>query len=156
MRLSPKRGAAADTQHLESRSRQPNMWRQLNAPVGNNNQMPNVSSGGMSMGGDIGGAVQVDVPIQNEHLSLSRSDITIQNDWLDRAEEALRKLRPQVEAALIDHAEAELKVVRVDPASSEGWNRLKMSIGKIVERLAINASNEAIHEGIHELIKLLF
>jgi hypothetical protein len=76
--------------------------------------------------------------------------------WLDAVEEALRKLRPQVEAALIDNAEAELKVVRVDPAAPQAWNRLKMSIGKIVERLAINAGNEAIHEGIHELIKLLF
>jgi hypothetical protein len=85
-----------------------------------------------------------------------RADVPIQIEWLDRAEEALRKLRPQVEAILIDNAEAELRVVRVDPASSQAWNSLKISIGKIVERLAINAVNEGTHEAIHQLIKILF
>jgi len=48
-------------------------------------------------------------------------------DTLDRVEEALRKLRPQVEAALIDNAQAELKVVRADPASPQKQHALKMA-----------------------------
>jgi hypothetical protein len=80
----------------------------------------------------------------------------MQIEWIDRVEEALRKLRPQVEAALIDNAEAELKVVRADPASSQGLNRLKISIRKIVERLAINAADAGLHEAIHDLFSSLF
>jgi hypothetical protein len=76
-------------------------------------------------------------------------------DTLDRVEEALRKLRPQVEAALIDNAEAELKVVRADPASPQKQNGLISAMVKIAEWLTIRAADAGMREAIHELFKSL-
>jgi hypothetical protein len=70
----------------------------------------------------------------------------------NNVEEALRKLRPQVRQALIDDAEAALEVVRAD-ASPQKLHGLKIALDKIVERLAINATDAGIHEAIHELVK---
>ncbi len=89
--------------------------------------MPQIESNiGVSL--EVTPSARADALIHIEHLSLSRSDMKIQDDWLDRAEEALRKLRPQVEAALLDYAEAELKVVRADPSSPQKWKVLKARI----------------------------
>ena len=96
-------------------------------------------------------------PGQVEYSSAGFSGVgTIHVDALNRVEEALRKLRPQVEAALIDNAEAELKVVRADPASLQKQNALKTAVVKIFARLAINAADAGLQEVIHELLRSLF
>src|ERR1700737_2542827 len=105
----------------------------------------------------------VDVRIPAGQIEFSagiRADGTMQIEWLDQVEEALRKLRPQVEAALLGYAEAELKVVRADPASPQKRNALKTRIFEVLKPIAIKATDagmgEAVREAVHELIKFLF
>jgi hypothetical protein len=79
----------------------------------------------------------------------------------NQVEEALRKLRPQVQAALLDDAEAALKVVRDDPTSLEKQHGLKMALHKISDwiassRLVDVAMREGMREAVHELLKALF
>jgi hypothetical protein len=74
---------------------------------------------------------------------------------LNNVEEALRKLRPQVQAALLDNAEAELKVVRAEPTSPEKLHRLRVALLKVVERLAIDFARVEMHEAIQHLVKFL-
>jgi hypothetical protein len=57
---------------------------------------------------------------------------------------------------LIDNAEAELKVVRADPASLQKQNALKTAVVKIFARLAINAADAGVQEVIHQLLRSLF
>ena len=96
--------------------------------------------------------MEVRMPVQIEFGGAVLSAGTIHVDVLNRVEEWLRKLRPQVEAALIDNAEAELKMVRADPASPEKQHGLITAIGKIVMERAIDAG---VREAIHELLRFL-
>jgi hypothetical protein len=61
---------------------------------------------------------------------------------------------------LIDNAEAELKVVRADPASLEKRNALKLRIFDVLTPLALSATKVGVNEGVREavshLIKFLF
>src|SRR5207248_4601908 len=101
---------------------------------------PTNVSCGVYIGMEFTRTVQSSSPTPSEHnTTVLRDNGPIPVEVLNRVEEILRRLKPQVEAALIEDAEAELRVVRVDPSSTGGRHRLGMALYKIAEPFAMKA-----------------
>jgi hypothetical protein len=77
------------------------------------------------------------------------------SEAFNQVEEALRKLRPQVQAALIDNAEAALKVVRDDPTSSPKRHGLIMAILEVFKAVATKILVEEAQQGFVRLVQFL-